>query len=140
VIREGGKALYGPLGRQARLPSFEVVRLLMNEAESQNWGHFDAETLEESAAWLERQGALVDRVTGAAYWPNGKAAPEQETKAAMLAAQLRHWKWAAADQGYQSWFSISKTSSASPRLGVSAGLRTPSISSTRRSDGSLPRL
>jgi hypothetical protein len=78
---------------QARLPSIEVGRALMDKAVAEGWGDRDGDAMEAAVKRLEKHGCVVQLGSGYVGWPSKEAAMKGHLTAEVLADEriIREW-------------------------------------------------
>lgn len=78
---------------QARIPSLEDAKFLMDKAGEEGWGDRDGDEMGHAARQLQEQGCVVDLGSGYVGWPNKEAAADGRMTPEMIAWEkvIREW-------------------------------------------------
>jgi hypothetical protein len=92
IWRRPGGALQAARG-QARIPSIEVGKALMDKAISEGWGNRDWDAMEAAVKRLEKHGCVVSLGSGYVGWPDKESATKGHLTEEVIADEriIREW-------------------------------------------------
>lgn len=92
IWRRPDGALQGARG-QARIPSVEVGKSLMDKAIAEGWGERDGAAIEQAIRRLEARGCVVTPASGYVGWPDKDTAMRESPSAELIedARIVREW-------------------------------------------------